>query len=170
VRYSLIIIYRAELIRDPSHVAALGAWITVLAIAIDPFSQQIIHPISCRKTLEGVVANVPRANNLTGIGALAVRFEPMSLDADTTAAILIGLLKVPEAISVQCPTGNCTFPATQLLGRRTRPLVSIPLVLMSQRKSRRTAHHPQNWSGIFQQLTKLWPELKTAHTELHGSN
>jgi hypothetical protein len=105
-----------ELIHDLSHVAALGAWITVLAIAIDPFSQQIIHPAICHEILQGVVANVPRANNLTGVGNLPTRFEPMSLDADATAAILIGLLKVPETIPVQCSTGNCTFSSDAASG------------------------------------------------------
>jgi hypothetical protein len=61
---------------------------------------------------------VPRANNLTGVGALAVRFEPMSLNADTAAAILVGLLnlKDPGTIPVQCLTGNCTFSSDATSG------------------------------------------------------
>ncbi|KAH8727700.1 hypothetical protein GQ44DRAFT_770257 [Phaeosphaeriaceae sp. PMI808] len=109
---SLRLVFRLQ----SRHVAALGAWITVLAIAIDPFSQQIIHPIVCHETLQGVVANVPRANNLTGVGTLAVRSEPISLDANTTVAIFIGLLKDPETISVQCLTGNCTFSSDAASG------------------------------------------------------
>lgn len=108
--------YRTELIHDLSHVTALGAWIAVLVIAIDLFSQQIIHPIVCHETLQGVVANVPRAKSLTGIGALNVRYDPMFLDPDTTAAILVGLLKDPGAVPVQCLTGNCTFSSDATSG------------------------------------------------------
>jgi hypothetical protein len=116
VRYSLVISYRNELTWNLSHVAALGAWITVLAVAVDPFSQQIINPVLCHETLQGGVADVPRANNLTGVGSLALRFEPISLDPTTTAAIYIGLLKDPGTIPVQCLTGNCTFPSDAASG------------------------------------------------------
>jgi len=108
--------FEDELINVRSHVAALGAWITVLAIAIDPFSQQIIHPVVCHETLQGVVASVPRANNLTGIGTLTARYEPMTLDGDTTTAILLGLLRDPELVPVQCSTGNCTFSSDAASG------------------------------------------------------
>jgi hypothetical protein len=116
VRYSLVIMYRVELINDHSHVAALGAWITVLAIAIDPFSQQIIQAVVCHETLQGVVADVPRANNLLGVGVISARYEPTTLTADTEAAILMGLLKDPGPIPVQCRTGNCTFSSDAASG------------------------------------------------------
>lgn len=44
---------------------ALGAIITITAIAIDPFIQQLVQPANCMTTLEdGITASVPRTNYL----------------------------------------------------------------------------------------------------------
>jgi hypothetical protein len=145
VRYSLFVSYWTELIHDLSHVAALGAWITVLAVAVDPFSQQIINPVLCHETLQGGVADVPRANSLTGIGSLPTRFEPMSLDADTTAAILIGLMKAPETIPVQCLTGNCTFSSDAASGATYQTLGFDSACVDVSSEVKRSGNSPPEW-------------------------
>jgi len=60
---SLLLLFRLK----HRHVAVLGAWITLLALAIDPFTQQIIHPVTCDRAVLGTLGKVPRAINLTGV-------------------------------------------------------------------------------------------------------
>jgi len=81
----------------------------VLAIAIDPFSQQIIQPVVCERTIAGAIASVPRTNNLTGVSQYAGGGMQRVLEPNIEASMLVGLLKDPGNIPVQCPTGNCTF-------------------------------------------------------------
>jgi hypothetical protein len=88
------------------HLAALGSWVTVLAIAIDPFTQQIIRPITCHNIQSDSIARVPRANNLTG---LSLQGDPELIEAGMASAIYVGLLGDVKLTAVQCSTGNCTF-------------------------------------------------------------
>ncbi|MCQ8811603.1 hypothetical protein NQU36_26775, partial [Escherichia coli] len=37
----------------------------MLALAIDPFTQQIIHPVVCDRAVLGISGKVPRAGNFT---------------------------------------------------------------------------------------------------------
>jgi hypothetical protein len=98
-------------------------WITVLALAIDPFTQQIIHPIVCHRTLHDSVAYVPRANNLTGIGRYVGGDMPRSSELDASAAIYIGLLKDPGQF--RCSALQATVHSTVMLIQKypIRPLV-----------------------------------------------
>ena len=81
----------------------------MLAIAIDPFSQQIIQPVVCQRTIAGAVASVPRTNNLTGVSQFPGGSSLRVLEPNIGASLLVSLLKDPGNIPVQCPTGNCTF-------------------------------------------------------------
>jgi hypothetical protein len=85
--------------------------ITVLALAVEPFTQQIIHPVLCHRLQSGVLAEVPRANNCTGLGAYTGP-AVAALDAGMTAAMYTGLLNNSQAVEAQCSTGNCTFTAS----------------------------------------------------------
>ena len=105
------------LIEMSSHLAALGAWITVLALAIDPFTQQLIHPFPCEQVQPNSVARIARANNFWGVGHYYVSQDSyvMGLDHGISTAIYSGLLSdVSNTSSVDflCSTGKCIFPST----------------------------------------------------------
>jgi len=99
-----------------SYLASLGALITILALAIDPFSQQIIQYYTCIESLPGSIASLPRTNNYTDGGFLS---KPgfAELDSIMAAAMYMGTIDPPvnpsSNIAFDCSTGNCTFPAMQ---------------------------------------------------------
>lgn len=101
---------RQEILTTNSGIAALGAWITVLALAIDPFTQQIIRPVICHHSVPNGIAQIPRANNFTGIAAKFGAGFPLQLVPDVAAAIYGGLMNDYSRLDIQCSTGNCTFP------------------------------------------------------------
>lgn len=88
----------AHRFRQP--LTALGAIITVIAIAIDPFIQQVVQPANCMTTLaNGITASVPRTNYLD------FQVVPGSLEASLTA----GFYTAEKLSDFACESGNCTF-------------------------------------------------------------
>ncbi|KAF4540202.1 Zinc-binding oxidoreductase protein [Lasiodiplodia theobromae] len=91
--------------------ASLGAFITIFALAIDPFSQQIIKYYNCLQPVPDTAAKIPITNNFTGLGAL---YGDTNLNSVIAVATYTGLFGPPAntsvSITVDCPTGNCTFP------------------------------------------------------------
>jgi hypothetical protein len=85
----------------------LGAWITLLALAIDPFTQQIIRPVMCNIALIGTPGKVPRATNLTSTDDAT--YDTQGLEMSMLASIYSTLVEGDKPIDVQCLTGNCTF-------------------------------------------------------------
>lgn len=83
-----------------SHLATSGALITVLALAIDPFTQQIIHPVTCDRVVPGSVCKLPCARIITA------KFYIMS---GASTAMILGLLSDYQMLDYGCSTGNCTF-------------------------------------------------------------
>ncbi|KAK2015112.1 hypothetical protein LZ32DRAFT_646084 [Colletotrichum eremochloae] len=100
---------------DRGYLAGLGAFITVAALAIDPFSQAIINHESCEVTADFGQAEVSRANNYSGNPQQ--RYSPygealITLNQDMLKAIHRGLTDPPKAgelIAFSCSSGNCTF-------------------------------------------------------------
>ncbi|KAL2061034.1 hypothetical protein VTL71DRAFT_9086 [Oculimacula yallundae] len=98
------------------YLASFGALITILALAIDPFSQQIIQYYPCIESVPGSVSSLPQANNYTNGGFLS---KPgyAELDSTMAAAMYMGTIDAPRnpssIIDFDCSTGNCTFPAVQ---------------------------------------------------------
>lgn len=90
-----------------------------MALAIDPFSQQIIQYYPCSEPLPGSEALLPRTNNYTFGGFLSKPGYPgyAELDSTMAAAMYLGTIDPPlnpsATIPFQCSTGNCTFPASQ---------------------------------------------------------
>lgn len=81
-------------------VAALGAVIAIVGMAVDPFVQQLIHPVDCMEQLQGVpIASVPTTNIIT-YSALPDALEP---------SIVGGFYTSQNLTDVECSTGNCTF-------------------------------------------------------------
>ncbi|KAK7915088.1 hypothetical protein PG985_012791 [Apiospora marii] len=88
----------------------LGAIILVLSVALDPFVQQIIHPVNCLSRSGGLEqATLPRTNLLNPE-------DPGEALADLESTSGLGntmqnaLSHHGSDVDAHCPTGNCTFP------------------------------------------------------------
>lgn len=97
-----------------SYLAALGAIITVVAMAVDPFSQQILQYYTCLEPLHSATTSIPGTNNYTG-NAFHSGAALHEIDADMSIAIYTGLLNPPanssSSMTISCLTGNCTYPS-----------------------------------------------------------
>lgn len=90
-------------LRQP--LTALGALITFVALAIDPFTQQLVQAVDCSEILsQDVPASVPRTNYL--------RYDRNLPTGSLQPTILAGLETFPNLTDFECSTGNCTFPNT----------------------------------------------------------
>jgi hypothetical protein len=100
-----------------SHLTTFGAFITVAALAVDPFSQQILQTYSCSEVVPYLTGSIPRGNNFTAdyTPTNSGGYIPV-LDSQMARAIFLGALQPPQNISsqviAQCPSGNCTFPTS----------------------------------------------------------
>lgn len=101
-----------QLLSTSSHIVTLGAWITVLAIGLDPFTQQLFRPVVCEHGLRDGIARIPRATNLTGTTVNAANNVAPAL----ASAIYAGLLGDARKLNFECSTGNCTFPGNTTVG------------------------------------------------------
>ncbi|KAK2041977.1 hypothetical protein LZ31DRAFT_442935, partial [Colletotrichum somersetense] len=102
---SLLLLTRCAPRPDKGYLAGLGAFITIAALAIDPFSQAIINHRSCEITADFGLAQVPRTNNYSGDASRI-------LNQQMLRAIYRGLVDPPkpgEFAGFTCTTGNCTF-------------------------------------------------------------
>lgn len=82
---------------------ALGALITIVAISIDPFVQQLIQPADCSEILpKDIPASVPRTNYL----------RQQDIPGSLEPALLAGLYSFQNLTDFNCSTGNCTFQNT----------------------------------------------------------
>lgn len=88
----------------------------MVAMAVDPFTQQVLQFYSCSTLIEGENATVPFSNNYTA-GFLGRPSGVPDIDPQMLSAIYSGLLDPPvnasSAIKFECRTGNCTFPSTE---------------------------------------------------------
>lgn len=90
-----------------SHFVTFGALITLFALAIDPFSQQLVSFRSCSQGITNDTAHLPHTHNLVntkdGWGTFANR---MSAAAYLS---LLGEPMGPSSMNYSCSTGNCSF-------------------------------------------------------------
>jgi hypothetical protein len=112
-----------------SYLATFGAFITVAALAVDPFSQQILQYYSCSTVAPDLMARIPRNNNFTADTFLTFTAgKEFSLDEKMAGAIWLGVLQPPQNVSsqvdFQCPLGNCTFPADSGIAYETIAMCS----------------------------------------------
>lgn len=98
--------------------AVFGAVLTIVAMAVDPFTQQIIQQYSCQLKVDGKFAKVPFSNNYTsGIaGQSSVGDAAGYVDAKMHLSMYTGLIDPPvnvsAALKFDCETGNCTLSST----------------------------------------------------------
>ncbi|KAI1405901.1 hypothetical protein F4819DRAFT_482049 [Hypoxylon fuscum] len=77
--------------------------ITITAIAIDPFTQQLVSTVDCNIALDSINATIPRTNYFDG--AVDAHETPV----DAKLAVLSGLFASDHLPQFECLTGNCTF-------------------------------------------------------------
>ncbi|OJD40001.1 zinc-binding oxidoreductase protein [Diplodia corticola] len=97
------------------NMATLGAIITVLATASDPFIQQVVRYHSCTQDESSEAASILRTNNYTETGA-HVGAGMTTLDLPMQAALYQGAYNSFQGVEPACGTGNCTYPDYRTLG------------------------------------------------------
>ncbi|KFZ16751.1 hypothetical protein V501_02077 [Pseudogymnoascus sp. VKM F-4519 (FW-2642)] len=94
----------------------LGAVVTLLAIGIDPFTQQLIQFRSGLVSEPSHAARIARSSRYTG----EYGSTPVDMPLSMRTAVLTGLTRSPSELAqqvlVQCPTSNCTWPPFRTLG------------------------------------------------------
>ncbi|KAI0407137.1 hypothetical protein F4802DRAFT_554293 [Xylaria palmicola] len=89
-------------LRQP--LTALAAIISVTAIAVDPFIQQLVEPVDCKQLeQQGPPASMPRTNYLS--------YNSRSFPSDLLSSIASGYYAPQNLSDFTCGTGNCTFNA-----------------------------------------------------------
>lgn len=96
--------------------AVVAAIVTILSLAIGPFTQQAIRSVTCPQLVTDANASIPIAHFVPG-PALYYRIGAgeWEVDTDMKGAMVQGLTNPTgndSAIVASCPTGNCTFPAS----------------------------------------------------------
>lgn len=101
--------------RPADALTSFGAAITVVSLAIDAFSQQVLHFYTCPQPAKGMSASITRTNNYT-VGGFSYGVGISEPDVKITAALYEGLLDPPANFSsivpTSCSSGNCTFTGT----------------------------------------------------------
>ncbi|KAI0914483.1 hypothetical protein F4823DRAFT_637549 [Ustulina deusta] len=101
--------------RPADALTSFGAAITVVSLAIDAFSQQVLHFYTCPQPAKGMSASITRTNNYT-VGGFSYGVGISEPHVKITAALYEGLLDPPANFSsivpTSCSSGNCTFTGT----------------------------------------------------------
>ena len=86
----------------------MGALITLVANAVDPFAQLVIHFESCYVPDPHTIALIPRRNTYGEVGPHNGAGSGL-LSSNLTANINAGLIN-PVVVDYQCSSGSCEFP------------------------------------------------------------
>ena len=90
-------------------VASCGALVTVAALFIDPFAQQVISTTQCTTDVQSSQAMIPRTNFYNEAGP-HVGAGATALPVDVQRVINAGIFNPGAEVPYGCPSGNCTFP------------------------------------------------------------
>jgi Protein of unknown function (DUF3176) len=102
---SLTLMWR---LRGRQFVSRCGAFITVAALIIDPFAQQVISTYDCNLVAESGRATIPRTNNFSERGKhIGAGLGTLSLEMQRS--INAGIFNPGGNVAFNCPTGNCAF-------------------------------------------------------------
>ncbi|KAK0101354.1 hypothetical protein ONS95_006529 [Cadophora gregata] len=97
-------------LRGRNLLVTLGALITVIAIAIDPFAQQIVKYSSCEQISTISQGFIPRTNSFSNRG-IHIGANLNTVDLGMQSAVNVGIFSPSTVITpFTCSTGNCTFP------------------------------------------------------------
>lgn len=99
--------------------AQFAAFITVLGLAIDPFSQQVLHYVDCSQNDSSITALLSRTNVYSSATTRIaepqdIMNEPMTVVINT--ALANPLQNMTYVAPFQCGSGNCTFTQFSTLG------------------------------------------------------
>ena len=104
-------------LRGHGILTSIGAVISILIIAVDPFGQQLVGYYSCNVPLtNGTVATIPRSSIYNELGLSRYRAGNGPSGSPTTAqrnAVVNGFF-APDSVKIvpDCNTGNCTYSDT----------------------------------------------------------
>lgn len=98
------------------HLVSLGAIVTIVSTASDPFIQQVVRYRSCARAYENGVANISRINQYRDYTSVRDGSELETLGLDMQAALYKGVYDSFEPVQATCSTGNCTFPDYRTVG------------------------------------------------------
>ncbi|KAJ2989708.1 hypothetical protein NUW58_g3331 [Xylaria curta] len=108
-----------EIANSPGYLAKFAAFVTVLMVAVEPFSQQVIIYVNCPQVSPDFQSSVARTNNYNATGG---HTGAGTSDIDTRMAVAIntGIVNppqhIPSLLSTECKSGNCTFPRFSSVG------------------------------------------------------
>lgn len=93
-------------------VVSVGAVVTVLALAIDPFTQQVLsYPVRPMEVTNDTAPSIPRTDWFNG-GVSNVDTS----QSPELKAVFRGMYDGVLDVDFSCPTGNCTWPLYDSLG------------------------------------------------------
>ncbi|KAL6705585.1 hypothetical protein ACN47E_006532 [Coniothyrium glycines] len=95
------------------HIASLGAFITVLILFVDPFSQQIVSFPDCVRLDESKSGTIPRTNFYMFEGGQFNMGGSVTIPWGVRKAVNEGVFATTKPqVEFSCDTGNCTFSGT----------------------------------------------------------
>ena len=89
--------------------SSLGGLITILMLAVDPFSQQVIRYHDCNPVLHSHQATIARTNLYIGDSS-NLDGEDIGISIGLRSAISAGTFSPGTLVTPSCLTGNCSFP------------------------------------------------------------
>ncbi|KAH0424822.1 hypothetical protein CcaCcLH18_11320 [Colletotrichum camelliae] len=102
---SLIMIITRATSLNEGYLAGLGAFITIAALAVDPFSQAMVELRPCDNAASFGLAEVPRTNNFSG--------TETDILSDQRVQTIYNALSSPrqtaELLDVKCTSGNSSY-------------------------------------------------------------
>ncbi|KAF2671138.1 hypothetical protein BT63DRAFT_423379 [Microthyrium microscopicum] len=101
------------------YLAKFAALLTIIAFIADPFVQQVVQNVDCPQTYIGHASRLPRTSEYIINGGHIAAGEssihpPMAVAINT--ASYSPPPRIPSLLTVDCSSGNCTFPRFQTVG------------------------------------------------------
>lgn len=102
-------------LRQKTLLPYLGALVTILAMVLDPFGQQLLHFYSCQVYDSSVNSSIPTTSYATAGLSSHIDASYDDLTVGSQSAINMGIYSnESQTVAFSCPTGNCTYPANYL--------------------------------------------------------
>jgi hypothetical protein len=107
-------------LRGSHLIVTIGAFVTIIALAIDPFVQQLTRYYSCSQPASPShnIASIPKTNLFYAFpGDDHAGAGEVNIGRGMQAAINAGIFSPGSTrVSATCPTGNCTFSPYKTMG------------------------------------------------------
>jgi len=102
---ALILLWR---LRQRLPLSSAGTLVALLILAVDPFTQQIIHYYDCSVSIDSLQGTIPRTNVYLQRN-FNQSFSNSWIEPGLQAAINSGVVSPSGRVNAKCATGNCTF-------------------------------------------------------------